>query len=135
MTTKVILLFVLFFVNLFGFFSLTSTLINCPFRVFFGGKNHKSGAKIIYWIGHIVLVLLIFYAWEEITETPPTFVLILTLFLSSLLSFLYPVIDKKFYNKYRLYLISDTVKLAFVYNLVILYILGLIFNKFLLIWY
>jgi len=45
MTTKVILLFVLFFVNLFGFFSLTSTLINCPFRVFFGGKNHKSGSK------------------------------------------------------------------------------------------
>ena len=69
-----------------------------------------------------MLVLLIFYAWEEITETPPKFVLILTLFLSSLLSFLYPVIDKKFYNKYRLYLISDTVKLAFVYNLVILYI-------------
>ena len=82
-----------------------------------------------------MLVLLIFYAWEEITKTPPTFVLILTLLLSSLLSFLYPVIDKKFYNKYRLYLISDTVKLAFVYNRVILYILGLIFNKFLLIWY
>lgn len=135
MTTKVILLFVLFFVNLFGFFSLTSTLINSPFRVFFGGKNYKTGGKKNYWVGHILLVLLIFYTWKKITETPPTFVLILTLLLSSLLAFLFPIINRSFYRKHRLHLISNTVKLVFVYNLLLIYIIFIMLDITTFIWW
>lgn len=127
MVTKIVLLTVLFFLNLLGFLSLASTLLNIPFKMFFGLKNYRTGNKKLYWIGHVLLVLIIFFLWEELLKIPPSLSLVIILISSSTISILISKNSLLFKN--GSFYISRTVKIAFIINLIILYTLGLLFKK------
>ena len=129
MTSKIVMLTLLVVVNLFGLLALLSNIFNLPFKAFFGYSNEKTGNKKVYWFGHIIIVLLIFYFWKEITASEPSFFLIFLLLVSSIISIVLSKKNRSIYRRYRIFYISNTVKWAFVYNLVLLYILGLFFNE------
>mgnify|MGYP003148406563 CR=1 FL=1 len=125
-TIKIILLTVFFFLNLFVIFSLCAAIINIPLKVLFGEINYRTGNKKVYWFGYLVFIFLLFYIWQEIAKSPPTFVLVLVLLFSSFLSLLLskakPLVPSKFY-------ISKPEKVAFIVCLMFLYAVGLIFKK------
>lgn len=134
MTLKIVLLFILFFANLLGLFALISNLLNVPFKAFFGYRNRRTGNKKLYWIGHIILILLLFYFWEEFAAVPPSFIMVSVLVFSSLLS-IYITKKESFILFSGKFYISKTVKLAFIWNLIILYIIGLFFNQIDFVWW
>lgn len=134
MTLKIVLLTLLFFANLLGLFALLSNLLNVPFKAFFGYRNKRTGNKKLYWIGHLILVLLLFYFWEEFANVPPSFVLIVVLIFSSILS-IFLTKKSNFILFNGGFYISKTVKLAFIWNLLILYLIGLFFNQFDFVWW
>ena len=125
-TIKVILLAVFFFLNLFVIFSLCAAIINIPLKVLFGEINYRTGNKKVYWFGYLVFILLLFYFWQEVAKSQPTLALIVVLLLSSFLSLMLskakPIVPSKFY-------ISKPEKVAFIFSLIFLYALGLIFKK------
>lgn len=134
MTLKIVLLSILFFANLLGLFALISNLLNVPFKAFFGYRNRRTGNKKLYWIGHIILILLLFYFWEEFAAVPPSFIMVSVLVFSSLLSIYITKRDSFILFSGKFY-ISKTVKLAFIWNLIILYIIGLFFNQIEFVWW
>ena len=133
MGLKIFLLFAYFVANLFGFFALIATILNLPFRAFFRdrNKNSKSDKREIksYWLGHLTLILVLFYTWEEIVLIFPTLTLILALVLSSLLSIVLIENNRTLYRYYRKFYISKKEKITFIFCLLFLYCLGLIFDK------
>lgn len=72
MTIKIALLVFLFSANLFGLLALLSHFFNLSFKAFFGYTNKRTGNKKLYWIGHIILVLLLFYFWTEFVSVTPS---------------------------------------------------------------
>lgn len=134
MTVKIILLTFLFFANLFGIFALLSDLLNLPFKAFFGVKSNRTGNKKIYWIGHIVLTIILFYFWQELIAIPPSFIMVSAFVFSSIISIYQTKFDTLYLVSGR-YQISKTVKLAFICNLIIVYMIGLFFNKIDFVWW
>lgn len=126
---KIILISVLFVVNIFGLFAIISNYINSPFKAFFGYKNKRTGKQKVYWIGHVILALTIFYLWKEVTFSEPSLVLVLTLTISTALSIVLPKKTKHIFNGFDSFHVDSTTKEVFIYNTILVYILGLIFYE------
>ncbi|EAR15097.1 hypothetical protein [Robiginitalea biformata] len=133
MTTKIITLVVLFIASYWGLFALLATILNVPFKLIFG-SNNKTGTKKLYWIGHLILVVIIFYVWQLITSNSPTLTLVLILLLSTLLS---TIISKKERQLLAKDQINDSnrAKSAFIWNVILIYTIGLISGNFEFVWW
>lgn len=126
---KIILISVLFVVNIFGLFAILSNYINTPFKVFFGYKNKRTGKKKVYWFGHVILALAIFYFWKELTFSEPSLVLVLALTISTALSMVISKRTRNFLGNSSLVYVDDSTKTAFILNTLLVYILGLLFYE------
>lgn len=134
MTTKIITIIVLFIANFWGVFALFATIFNLPFKAIFGNQNNLTGNKKLYWIGHLILVFLIFYLWQKLTSVPPTLTLILILNISTLLSMVTSRKERMVLSEGQIQE-SITAKSAFIWNVLLLYIIGLISGKIDFVWW
>lgn len=134
MVTKTITLIVLFIANFWGVFALFATILNLPFKAIFGTHNNLTGNKKLYWIGHLILVILIFYLWQKLTSVPTTLTFILSLIFSTFLS-MHNSRKEKMVLEERQIKESNTAKSAFIWNVMIVYIIGLISGKIDFVWW
>lgn len=128
MAYKIISLIMIFIGNFWGVFPVIATFINLPFKMIFGTTSKLHGNKKLYWIGHLLLVSLMFFLWSKITSAPPTFVLILTLIVSTFLSMRTSEEERMALSESQ---IQESInsKSAFIWNVIIVYVIGLVFGK------
>ncbi len=129
MSSKTFLISIIFILNLLGVFPLITYFLNLPFKAFFGYINQKTKRRKEYWAGHIVTILLIFYAWEEITLGYPTLTLVITLLLSSIGAMFLKRKYRTLYRSIRTFYLEDRVNKTFMYILIFLYIIGLFYGN------